>query len=171
MFLGEVFKLFMKSFLNKFRSATANEIVGVLIVVSLITTVVTPYFLLQAKAHRITEQKMIVMQSYAAVERYVLKNGIDELDAVWVLNDGCFEKRYAVSQADIRDMLEDNIEVYHYDDEKGYFVGDCVVRTRLDEQGNITEHRVFTQKGNFTSRIIPGDAVSYKKGNQIKTVW
>ena len=158
---------------SKFRKATAKEILVVLVIVSVVTALIGPYYLNKVKTYAVQEQEAIAVQTYAAAKNYIAEKGMDELGAVWVYNEDedRFEKRYNLQQTDIWDALEDNVDVYHYDNEKGYFVGDCVVRCRIDEQGNITEHRVFTQDGNFTTRIVPGEEPSYKEGNQLKNVW
>lgn len=154
-----------------FRKATAKEILAVLVVVSVVVAVIGPYYLNKTKTYAMQEQRAVVMETYAAAQNYIAEHGVEGLGEVWVYNNGQFEKRYNLQQTDIWDALGDNVDVYHYDNEKGYFVGDCVVRCRIDEKGNITEHRVFTQDGNFTTRIIPGEKPSYKEGNQLKNVW
>lgn len=160
----------MKNLSKIFRKATAKEIFAVLIIVSVVVAIIGPYYLKKTKVYALQEQRAIALETYMAAQNYIAKNGTEDLSTVWVYNNGQFEKRYNLQQTDIWDNLG-NVDVYHYDDEKGYFVGDCVVRCRIDENGNITEDRIFTQDGNFTTRILPGKEPQYKEGNQLKTVW
>ena len=161
----------MKKDIKLIRPTTATEIILVLVIISVFAAIVAPLYFYPTKNYRIAEQQTVALETYAAMVAYVGEQGNDDLNSVWVYENEQFEKRYAISQSDIADKVEGNIDLYHYDEEKGYFVGDCVVRSRIDENGNITEHRVFSQSRNVTTRILPGQDPQYKDGNKLKTEW